>query len=71
VFLCKVQGGRYKGTADSFDWGQNPRTYFLAHRYIERHFDELEEGAVVDVEFVSGETKTCKVSDRYYEPATK
>lgn len=32
------------------------RTLYEAHEYILRHFDELSDGDVVDVEFILGET---------------
>lgn len=51
-----------KTEADPYAWGNvRMRT---AHQYIEKHFDELESGAVVDVEFILGETTSPKVSER-------
>ncbi len=50
-------------TYEKFSWGMCPRTFITAHRYIEEHFDELESGSVVDVEFILGETKEAKVSE--------
>jgi hypothetical protein len=44
------------------------RTYRNATVYIEEHFDELETGDVVDVEYILGETdkpKTSEFYDRY------
>jgi hypothetical protein len=35
-----------------------------AHHYIYDHFDELDDGDVVDVEFILGETAIKKVSER-------
>ena len=64
VVLVQINGGLGKATCDPYDWGQNPRTYIVAHRHIEAHFDDLEPGAVVDVEFLLGEAATKKVSDR-------
>jgi hypothetical protein len=48
-------------TYDAYAWGG--RTYPVAHKYIEEHFDELESGAVLDVEFILGETSKPKVSE--------
>lgn len=48
---------------DPYNW-DNPRTMGNAHRYIEEHFDDLKDGAVVDVEFILGETKTPKESEQ-------
>jgi len=36
-----------------------------AHEYIEKCFDELESGAVVDVEYILGETNKMKQSERF------
>lgn len=46
----------------------SPRTFVVAHEYIEVHWDELESGAVIDVEFILGETKEAKVSERVQHP---
>jgi len=43
----------------------NDRTMLEAHRYINNHFDDLNTGDVVDVEFILGETSTPKISDRF------
>ena len=36
----------------------------IAHNYVLDHFDELEDGDVVDVEFILGETEVKKTSER-------
>lgn len=56
-------------TSDPYKQNGAPdsRTLFEAHRYIRAHFDELDNGAVVDVEFILGVTDAPKVTDRYYE----
>jgi hypothetical protein len=51
---------------DPFAWSD--RTMTTAHAYVQERWDELESGAVVDVEFIRGETKApkrseCEVSD--------
>lgn len=48
---------------DAYKWGTNPRTLFHAHRYIKDHWDEIESGDVVDVQFILGETSQKKVSE--------
>lgn len=45
------------------DWGYNPRTMYVAHKYIEEKFDELNTGEVVDVQFILGETSEKEKSD--------
>jgi hypothetical protein len=47
---------------DPYGWGE--RTFPVAHNYIIDHFDELESGAVIDVEFLLGESKEPKQSER-------
>lgn len=59
VFLAKLEGG---GTYDPHDWKTPCRTMQVAHEWIINQWDALENGAVVDVEYVLGETKTPKVS---------
>jgi hypothetical protein len=52
---------------DSYNWPGSPmvRTMSVAHKYIEKHFDELETGSVIDIEFILGETNRPKVSEKY------
>lgn len=47
-----------------YDWGNGSRTMQAAHHYIAKHFDELKDGDVVDVEFISGEAESPKISER-------
>jgi hypothetical protein len=47
---------------DPSDWGG--RTWPVAHEFVERHWDKLANGDVVDVEFILGETCTPKASER-------
>jgi hypothetical protein len=49
-------------TYDPFAW--NDRTFETAHQYIEKHFDELEDGQVIDVEYILGETEKPKESEQ-------
>ena len=53
-------------TNDVYEWSRitpGTRTMPAAHDYIEKHFDQLEDGDVVDVQFILGETKTRKTSE--------
>lgn len=50
-------------TYDPYSWGG--RTYLVAHQFIEQHFDELESGSVIDVEFILGERSSPKVSEAF------
>jgi hypothetical protein len=51
---------------DPYFWGD--RTRATAHKYIIEHWAELSDGDVVDVEFILGETKQRKVSERESAP---
>ena len=48
---------------DSVVW-QGDYTHPIAHKYIETHWDELESGDVVDCEFIRGESKWPKTTQR-------
>ena len=43
---------------------QRGRTWRVAHNYIIEHWHELEDGSVVDVSFILGESKAPKISER-------
>ena len=47
-----------------YNWDTSSRTMRAAHQYIEDNFDNLLPGAVVDVEYILGETKEPKTSER-------
>ena len=61
VGLVKLSNG--DGKFDPYDWGG--RTMPVAHDWIIRHFAELQDGDVVDVEFLLGETQVKKLSERF------
>jgi len=52
---------------DPTGWPSSPRTMRTAHQYVDDHFDELQSGDVIDVEFILGETKTPKRTDAALE----
>lgn len=64
VVVCRMSanGNTHDASYDPYCWG-NSRTMVTAHDYITNHFDELEDGSVVDVEFIMGETSFRKVSE--------
>lgn len=41
------------------------RTIPAAHQYIQQNWTSLKDGAVIDVEFISGETEKPKDSERF------
>ena len=60
VILLKMTGNMQ--TSDPNAWGC--RTMTTAHKYIRDNFEKLESGAVIDVQFILGETKEPKESER-------
>jgi len=59
ILLISMQApnfsARYSG-----DWQNTGRTFPIAHEYIEKHFDEINNYDVIDVEFIKGEVdKPC------------
>ena len=67
VFLCKI-GGNATGTYGPHRWPAGTRTMAVAHQYIIDKFDDLEPGAVVDVEYILGLTDEPKTSERLITP---
>lgn len=61
IILTKLNGSG-KATNDPYDWGD--RTWHVAHKYIIEHWAELNDGDVIDVEFILGETSAPKLSER-------
>lgn len=68
VFLTRLGTG--EGNYDPNGWVNGTRTMTTAHRYIKLNFDALPNGAVVDVEFISGETSVPKRSERHADAFT-
>jgi hypothetical protein len=61
VILIKING-EARAEYDPFVWFGS-RTMREAHRYIERHYDEIPNYGLVDVQVLLGETTTPKTSD--------
>lgn len=70
VILCRLEcsGIDRNATYDVYAWGNQARTLQVAHQYILDHFDELESGAVIDVEFILGESGNPKLSEALTHP---
>lgn len=62
VVLTRLDGSG-KATNDPYEWGG--RTWPVAHNWIIEHWAELADGSVVDVEYILGERKAPKTSERY------
>ena len=54
-----------KATVDPYEWGG--RTMPAAHHYVCEHFDELEDGQVLDVRVVLREAEKAVESDRFWQ----
>lgn len=68
IILCRLEcsGVARNATYDPFAWGANStRTLTVAHQHIAEHWAELETGAVIDVEFILGETREPKRSEAF------
>jgi hypothetical protein len=63
ILLTRLDGGGCVAHNDPYGWGD--RTFHIAHRFIEQHWHELNDGSVVDVEFILKETKIKKESERF------
>ena len=63
IFLAKLDGGGGHATCDPYDWPGGARTMAIAHEYIVKHFSELSSGAMIDVQFLLGETQQPKLSE--------
>ena len=61
TFMQSLNNG--KGSNDPYDW--DTRTMRVAHDFVDKHFDTLEEGSVIDVEHVIGDKPTPKTSQRF------
>ncbi len=53
-------------TYDPFAWAD--RTFHAAHAYVQEHFEELNDGAIIDVEFILNETPEPKLSEAVSVP---
>jgi hypothetical protein len=61
IILCKLDG--VEAQYDSFQWSRG-RTMAVAHYYILQHWNNINSGDVIDVEYILGETKQPKQSER-------
>jgi hypothetical protein len=61
LFTC-ILPGYSKIEYDTMTWGD--RTFQTAHEFVEKHWDALVSGQVVDVQHILGERDTPKISER-------
>ena len=56
-----------KCSYDPYKWGQSTRTMREAHKYIAKNWGSLNNGDVIDIEYILGETTSPKVTERFDE----
>lgn len=62
VVITKLSADGDRACNDPHYW--KDRTFATAHAYIIEHWNDLSDGDVVDVQFILGETKAPKESER-------
>lgn len=65
IYLFPLNNSPVQVAYDPYDWPQSPRTMHVAHFWVSQHWDEIEDGSVIDVEFILSETQQPKVSERF------
>jgi hypothetical protein len=63
IVITKMSADGDRACNDPHYW--KDRTFAVAHAYIIDHWSMLKDGDVVDVQFILGETKAPKQSERY------
>lgn len=66
VVITHMSADGKPASNDPYYWGG--RTMPVAHNYIIEHWDSLNDGDVIDVQFILGETKMPKISERISVP---
>src|SRR5690625_4327324 len=56
-----------KSANNPYEWNNGSRTMKVAHQFIEEWFFDMDQGEVIDVEFILGETSKPKQSERLEE----
>ena len=62
ILFGKLEGGEFKH--DIYEHSSS-RTLKVAHDYVEQNWDAIEDGELIDVEFILKETYTRKSSEFY------
>ena len=62
IMITHAAGNGFSSTTDPYSL--TGRTWPTAHNYIIEHWNALHDGDVVDVEYILGESKKVKVSER-------
>src|ERR1700731_2670330 len=70
IILLSLQAP-WHAAKHSDEWCErSPRTMSTAHKYIEKHFDQLKPGDVIDVEFILGEKDKPSINGFIEEGST-
>lgn len=62
IVMTELRASGGEAWNDPYGWSSR-RTMPNAHQFIIDHWNEIEDGDVIDVEFILGETDTKKVSE--------
>ena len=68
IILCKLDGDKLAAQHDPYEWAHTGRTMQVAHDWLLKHWPEIDTGAVIDVQFILGETAQPKQSERLTVP---
>lgn len=64
ILMGKLQTGNLKCSSSDHEGYPTVRTLPMAHHHIQKHWEELTSGDVIDVEFILGEVEAPKISQR-------
>lgn len=59
-----IDGGTGHASTDPYD--HKSHELRVAHIYIQKHFDDMENGEVIDIDYIEGNTLAPKTSDLYF-----
>lgn len=63
ILVTVILDGEGCSRIDAQGWPYSPRGLRIAHHYFDFHFDILESGELIDIEYLVGETKTKRIDD--------
>lgn len=66
--ICVMKLSSQEATVDPYGWKGGARTMPVAHEFIYANWDNLEDGDVVDVRHILGETGAPAISERLEHP---